>query len=142
MKKTVTASVASGNCSCGRVQFRAESNPFQVSYCHCSDCRKATGAPVTVFIGFDSRTILFTRENPDIHRPEPVIQRLFCAACGTPIGYIDDRLPNEIYFYSGVFEDPSKFKPELHAWVSEKLDWLTIIDELPRYERFSRSRSS
>ena len=142
MNKTVNASVTIGNCSCGRVQFRTESAPFQVSYCHCSDCRKATGAPVTVFIGFDSQNILFTRVYPDIHRSEPMIQRLFCATCGTPIGYIDDRLPNETYFYAGSLEDPSKFKPELHSWVSEKLDWLEINDQLPHYERFSRMRSS
>lgn len=142
MNTTAMALETKGSCSCGRIRFRIKSMPFQVSYCHCTDCRKATGAPVTVFAGFDSKKVIFTRDQPDIHNPAPMIYRLFCATCGTPIGYIDDRLPNEVYFYSGALEDPSKFRPELHAWVSEQLDWLEIEDQLPHHDMFSRLRSS
>jgi len=131
-----------GSCSCGRVRYRATEDPFLVSYCHCTDCRKATGAPVTVFVGFKSADVQFKGEKPDRHRPTPTVDRLFCAICGTPIGYEDDQLPDEIYFYSSTLEDPSRYLPQLHAWVSERLDWLHIEDDLPHYERFSRQRGS
>src|SRR5690606_37198555 len=39
-------------CRCGAVRFEASAEPHQVSYCHCSDCRRASGAPVSAFVGF------------------------------------------------------------------------------------------
>lgn len=95
---------------------------------------------MTVFVGFNSTNIKFSGEQPDTHKSAPTVERLFCATCGTPIGYRGSRLPDEIYLYSGVLENPSRFIPELHAWVSERLEWLEIVDHLPHYERFSRLR--
>jgi hypothetical protein len=49
-----------GGCRCGAVRFEASVEPNHVSYCHCSDCRKATGAPVTAFVGFAADQVSLT----------------------------------------------------------------------------------
>ena len=36
-----------GGCRCGAVRFEASADPHHVSYCHCKDCRRASGAPVS-----------------------------------------------------------------------------------------------
>lgn len=130
-----------GRCRCGAYRFRAHAEPFQVSYCHCSDCRKATGAPVTVFVGFRESEVDLLGEAASAYLSSSRVQRLYCGKCGTPIGYSDARLPGEIYYYLGVLEAQDGLVPQLHAFVSEKLPWLEIEDGLPRHERFSRSRS-
>ena len=36
-----------GGCRCGAVRFEASGEPFCATYCHCSDCRTAPGAPAS-----------------------------------------------------------------------------------------------
>ena len=75
------------------------------------------------------------------YTPKAGVQRLHCSACGSPIAYLDERLPDEIYFYLGVVDQQAELVPMRHAWVSEQLSWLNIADHLPVHEGFSRDRS-
>lgn len=130
----------SGGCRCGKYKFRVSAKPFLTSYCHCSDCRKATGAPVTVFVGFNEAEIQLGGKDALTYQSTPTVQRLFCGNCGTPIGYRDNRLPGEIYYYLGIMNKPENFCPTLHAWTAEQLAWLKINDDLPHFKAFSRQR--
>ena len=51
-----------GSCRRGAVRFEASAEPHHVSYCHCGDCRKATGAPVSAFVGFAADKVSLTGE--------------------------------------------------------------------------------
>lgn len=86
MSETTSANLA-GRCRCGAWRFDAAAEPFQVSYCHCTDCRRATGAPVTVFAGFRHDDIEANGEEPAEYSAVPGVSRLFCRRCGTPVGY-------------------------------------------------------
>lgn len=128
-----------GGCVCGRVRFTCSRPPFRVSYCHCADCRHVTGAPVSVFVGWKTADVHF--EGTPIERQSSAQAcRLSCGTCGTPFGYRDERLPEELYLLAGTLDAPEKLHPQCHAWTEEALPWLVIDDELPRYPRFSRSR--
>ena len=128
-----------GGCSCGAVRFRCTVEPFWASYCHCSDCRHVTGAPVTVMVGFRDGEVRFDGV-PSWRRTSECVHRAHCAECGTPLVYRDDRLPGEVYLMAGAFDDPSFIRPQMHAFVDEALPWLTIADDLPRKKGFTRSR--
>lgn len=95
---------------------------------------------MAVFAGFRSDDVDVAGEKASIYQSRPEVERLFCARCGTPIGYQDVRLPGEIYYYIGMLEEQSKIAPQLHAWMAERLEWLDIADDLPRYPHFSRPR--
>lgn len=135
----MTEPVAEGGCYCGDLRIRVTGRPIYVSYCHCRDCRKSSGAPVTVFVGYRAEQVE-TRGEPGRYNSSPGIRRSFCTVCGTPISYEDDRLPEEIYLTVGVFDEPEQFKPWLHGWTSQSLSWLRTEDDLPRYEGTSRPR--
>ncbi|HET7314686.1 MAG TPA: GFA family protein [Salinisphaera sp.] len=112
-----------------------------MSHCHCDDCRQATGAALTTFVGYQARQVQFEEAVPAEYSHRPGAARLFCRDCGTPIGYRDARLAHELYFYLGVMAAPERFQPEYHAFVDQALPWLGLDDDLPRYSRFSRSRN-
>ena len=132
-----------GGCICGAVRFRLDARPDWVSYCHCKDCRKATGAPLTAFVGAATATVRFEGEvKPAVYRSSPQVQRHFCPRCGSPIAYEDERLPGMIYFFLGALDAPEDFPPRHHAFESHRLSWLRIDDDLPRYARFSAKRSN
>lgn len=128
-----------GGCACGAVRLRCTAPPLHASYCHCADCRRQTGAPVTVFVGFDPAAVHF-ESAPRTRHCAPHVRRGFCPACGSPMAYADDRLADAIYLLAGVFDDPGFIRPQCHAWTREALAWLDIADGLPRYPGFSRPR--
>ena len=128
---------AEGGCRCGAVAFRVRAEPTEVAYCHCRDCRRSSGAPVSLWVGYRSERVELTRGEPTVYESSPGVRRSFCATCGSPISNEDERLPGQTYLPGGVFDDPDAFEPEAHDWVSRRLRWFDVPDGLPRYERSS-----
>jgi hypothetical protein len=94
-----------GGCRCGAVWFEASAEPFYASYCHCGDCRRASGAPVAAFVGFYAADVRFAGEKGSTYGAAP-IKRSFCATCGAPIAYTDDRIGDQIFFMLGAAAGP------------------------------------
>lgn len=136
----MTAHVADGGCRCGAVRIRANGEPVEAIYCHCRDCRKSSGAPVSLFIGLRTEQMETERGIPKVYESSVGVRRSFCGDCGTPLSYEDERLPGEVYVPVGVFDDPRPFEPEVHDWVSQRLEWFDVRDELPRYQESSKPR--
>lgn len=128
---------AEGGCRCGAVAFRARAEPTVVVYCHCRDCRRSSGAPISLWVGYRSERVELTRGEPTVYESSPGVRRSFCGTCGSPISFEDERLPRETYLPGGVFDDPEAFEPEAHDWVSRRLRWFDVPDGLPRYEKSS-----
>ena len=128
---------AEGGCRCGAVAFRARAEPTVVVYCHCRDCRRSSGAPIALWVGYRSERVELTRGEPTVYESSPGVRRSFCATCGSPISFEDERLPGETYLPGAVFDDPEAFEPEAHDWVSRRLRWFDVSDGLPRHERSS-----
>ncbi len=127
-----------GSCRCGVIGAEAKAEPFLVSYCHCRDCRKQTGAPVMAFVGF--------RESDLAWHGEPArwrsggVERAFCASCGSQIGYRDERLAGDVYLTLGFMDEPERYPPSVHAFAMRQLPFLHIADDLPRHDGFSVER--
>lgn len=128
-----------GGCRCGAVRFEASAEPHHVSYCHCGDCRRASGAPVSAFVGFLVDQVAFTGKALKMFENGPVT-RSFCGICGSPIAYVDERLEDDIYFTLGAMDMPADFTPTQHAYVSEQLPFLHMSDDLPRHLKTSVKR--
>ena len=128
-----------GRCSCGAIRFAASVEPFQVSWCHCKDCRRQTGAPAVVWAGFESGQIAFEGSPKRRHSSENVT-RSFCADCGTPISYEHDELAGEIYIHAGLFDDADHLVPDRHAYVTSKLFWMHLEDGLAKSDDTTRER--
>ena len=133
-------SEATGRCLCGDFRFVARGEPAHRIYCHCVDCRRATGAPVSVLIGYPAEDVEYTGETPRSYRSSRTVTRAFCGGCGGSVSYEDELLPGEVYLHAGLFGDPEPFAPETHSWVSQAVGWLRLTDDLPRHERSSRLR--
>jgi len=136
----VTGGVAEGGCRCGAVMVRASGDPTVVVYCHCRDCRRSSGAPVSLWAGYRAERVGLTGGEPKVYESSPGIYRSFCGACGTPISFEDERLPGETYLPVGVFDDPESFEPEKHDWVSRRLSWFDVRDGLLRHKQSSIPR--
>lgn len=128
-----------GGCRCGAITFEASSEPFYTSYCHCSDCRRASGAPVAAFVGFLTSDVTFQGERPSTYGKHP-IKRSFCPTCGAPLAYSDARIEHQIFFMLGAMDHPERYPPSVHGYVSEELPFFHLNDGLPRLETHTAPR--
>ena len=128
---------ASGRCLCGNLQFEVHGRRLWVAHCHCDSCRRNTGSAVATFVGYRKEQLTYTRGERRFYESSPGVQRGFCADCGTPMTYEADRCPDEVHLYISTLDNPGDFKPQLHVFIAERIPWMEVHDDLPRYEGFS-----
>ena len=128
---TTTAQTKQGRCLCAE---------RWCAHCHCDSCRRNTSSPFTTFFGVPKDAYQFTGKQPSVYRSSPGVRRLFCANCGTPVAYESDRYPREIHFYAASLEQPNDIAPQFHVHCEEKLSWVILGDDLPRYDREKRKQ--
>ena len=126
-----------GHCFCGAVRFVASAEPFQVSWCHCKDCRRQTGAPAVVWAGFQVGELAI-EGTPKRRRSSEHVTRSFCADCGTPLSYEHDELKGEIYIHAGLFDEADRLVPDRHGNETSKLFWIHLEDGLDAFEATTR----
>ncbi|WP_244936498.1 GFA family protein [Methylobacterium currus] len=124
--------VISGGCRCGAVRYEARGKPRNVTVCHCADCRGATGAPMVGWLTVRRDSCRVTAD-PAWFRSSPRAERAFCPSCGTPLAYRADDLPDEIDLTLASLDDPERFPPRDHVWVSRRLSWVALPPGLPCY---------
>lgn len=130
--------VETGRCLCGEVRFEARGEPLWVAHCHCHSCRRNTGGPVTTFVGYRREQLSYLSGERRTYESSPGVRRRFCGTCGTPLSYEADRCADEIHLYVSTLDHPSRFEPGLHVHFEEKVGWLELNDDLPRYDHGSR----
>ncbi|QRE73018.1 GFA family protein [Methylobacterium aquaticum] len=133
MSTTISARI-SGGCRCGAVRYEAEGAPWNLTVCHCQDCRGATGAPMVGWLTVRRDACRFTAE-PAWFRSSPRAERGFCPSCGTPLAYRADALPDEIDLTMASLDDPERFPPRDQVWVSRRLSWVALAPGLPAHPR-------
>jgi hypothetical protein len=126
-----------GRCFCGAVRIVTAAAPFQVSWCHCRDCRRQTGAPAVVWAGFRTEQVTFEGA-PKRRKSSEQVVRSFCAECGTPISYEHDELAGELYIHAGLFDEADRLVPDRHGYVTSKLFWMHLDDGLSKFAATTR----
>lgn len=124
-----------GGCLCNSLRFRVDAEPLWVAHCHCTSCRRNTGAAFATFVGVSDEAFAYETGSPRRYESSTGVWRSFCADCGTPVTYEADRFPGEVHINIGTLDAPQDFVPTGHVWVEEQLPWLHIVDGLPRHPR-------
>lgn len=120
-----------GGCLCGAVRFSCEGEPVNVRICHCRLCQKSMGAPFFARALFDQKAL--TLEGPTgRYATSEQLERVFCQTCGTRIGSWRTN-GTAAGIALALFDDRNAFSPTDHIWISEKIDWLRLADDLPQF---------
>ena len=129
----MTEEFAIGRCLCGRLSYRVTGPVVWSGYCHCSSCRRFTGSVVTNWLGISDVHLEFDGELPARYR-DGGVTRGFCPHCGSSMTYASARFPGYIQLHLGSLDEPGRVHPQAHVHHAEKIDWLDIDDDLPRFE--------
>ena len=117
-----------GGCQCGSIRYAVFASPSDgVIICHCRMCQKALGSSSALFVGVNLTDFQWTRGSAASFQSSSVVQRLFCARCGTPLAYQAKQAPL-IYLHLGSFDQPQHFgKPQMQIGVESCLgEWALV----------------
>ena len=126
------SNVICGGCLCGSVRYEATGQPYNITHCHCSDCRRGSGAPFVTWASFRRNEFRFTVGEPKDLRWAGRV-RSFCPHCGTPLTFLTEPSADEIDVTVCSFDQPAILTPADHIWVEDRLPWIRLADGLPAY---------
>ncbi len=130
-----------GRCYCGQVTLESAAEPQVVTYCHCSDCKRWTGAPAPVFAAFETAALSLNGPVQEFSAPPgvtpPKVIRWTCTACGSPLAASFDYLPDQLYVPLGVLEEMDSLAPTMHCHAQARAGWLEQ-DGLPEAQGTGR----
>ena len=124
-----------GRCHCGAISYVAAGPPDHHALCHCDDCRRWSGAPMSGWIAWPEDRVTISG-TPVRYRSSTSGSREFCGACGTGLFYRNAAVvPGMVDVQTATLDDPETLPPMLQSQLAERLDWMTHVDELPGFER-------
>ena len=126
-----------GVCMCGAVRFGTTADPARVIHCHCEDCRRHTGAPMATLPVYSADQVVFSGQARRLYRSSENAQRAFCPTCGTSITFEADLrgYGSVCALHISAFDDPETLRPTHHSYFAERISWMDLADDLPRYKR-------
>lgn len=130
-----------GSCFCGEVVVKCRDQPRSVSYCHCTICRRLTGAPF-------SAQALFPSAMADVElepgaklqslQTSRAVTRQRCATCQSPVratlfGGKFSAIPLGMLgrWTSVVDGVENPLQPQHHLHYAERV--MDVVDGLPKY---------
>lgn len=132
---------STGRCLCGSVRYTIAGAPTIVLDCHCSMCRRESGAASLVFVGY-RRADVSIGSRLKYYRSSDIAKRGFCPECGSPICYEDNADGEVIWITAGTHDDPQTLPKREHVYVEDKLPWVDIGKDLMQWSRERTTRSA
>jgi len=129
-------SVIRGSCLCGGIRFEVDPPFLWASYCHCSRCRKHSGADhgVQARVPREQFRLLQGEELISVYRPGDGRVKAFCSVCGSSLFGNEWPDGDQIGVRLGAFDDDPGIRPEFHTFVDSQPPWSEVPDDgLPRY---------
>ncbi len=130
-------SVYEGGCLCGAIRYRSSAPPLRGVLCHCSMCRRHSGAPVLGFVHFPLAAFRWLGSEPSRYRSSANAERGFCATCGSTVSMHETVLADRVQVALGSLDDPGLARIDDHVWTADRIGWFEVSDRLPRFARSS-----
>ena len=122
--------MARGECNCGSVTFEIDAKLSDVYVCHCSICRRSSGANGMAVVIVDNDRFRWTGGEELVthwQKPGTEWEKWFCRICGSPVpGRNDDSrmfVPAAL-----ITEGGESLRVAHHIWVDSKAVWDEIGD--------------
>ena len=123
-----------GGCLCGAIRYEGIGEPYNVTHCHCEDCRKSAGAPLVTWASFSRDNFQFMKGKPrEIVWAGRV--RSFCPTCGSALTFKSESDSDEIDVAVATFDQPDLVTPADHIWTEDRISWVKLADNLPEHAR-------
>ena len=125
-----------GSCLCGGVRFEVTAPFRRANFCHCSRCRKHSGAAALAQgrVPRSGFRLLCGEELLRVYRPPGGMSKVFCTECGSSL--FGGTWPDgpEVSIRLGVLDGDPSIAPQYHSYTDSMAPWDSLPDDgLPRY---------
>lgn len=124
-----------GGCLCGGVRYEINGPFLRAGHCHCSRCRRHSGAAVCTQgrVRHEQFRLVRGEDRVRTYREAGQAAKAFCAECGSSLfGGTWPEGP-EVSVRLGTLDGDPGIRPQYHAFVDSRAPWDEIHDDLPRY---------
>jgi len=138
---TAEASMFTGHCLCGSVQYRSSGPALFSVICHCRDCQRASGGGGVPILGISKSS--FTHSGPVKQSRvrggsgQPAV-RNFCSECGSLLFGTPESAPDMVTIYVGSLDDPTCFFPTDALFTSHRPTWAKLAAQLVEHAANSK----
>ena len=122
-----------GGCYCGSVHYEAGGLAFHLTSCHCSICRRTTGAPFVAWFSVPRSEFRLSQGVSTRFRSTPKDVQTFCSHCGTQLTFEHNDATDEIDITTCSLDELGGLSPQDHMRTSSRLPWITLADGLRKY---------
>ena len=123
-------------CQCRGFQAIVTGEPAYIGMCHCTECQRRSGVPLTCNAYFPSDQVrlegdrkVYTRDGAEGRQ----LHNSFCPTCGATVCWTADLLPGHIGIAVGCFNDPDFPAPHASTWEQSMAKWVTPPDGTARF---------
>jgi hypothetical protein len=117
-------STRTATCNCGAIRLEARGQPVRVGLCHCTTCRKESGAPFTTNAIWQADDV--TIRGDTASWKDATDARHFCPSCGSAMFGISDGT-GEIEIRLGALDVvPTDLVPTYELWVARRETWFQV----------------
>ena len=117
-----------GGCFCGAIRYQIDDCEHLVANCHCSMCRRTSGAPFVTWVVVPREAFRYTSGEARQLASSARGSREFCPRCGTPLTFVTEERPEKIDITTGSLDDPHAFPPRVAVQEDAKLSWLSATE--------------
>lgn len=122
-----------GGCFCRFVRYRARGRPRGETVCHCTICRRASGAPAMAWFTVAVGDFEWLAGEPRTFQSSGHGRRAFCPRCGTALTFWSRREPELIDVATCSLDEPECVPPRDHTQTTGRLSWVKPGDGLPAF---------
>lgn len=118
-----------GACHCGLCRYEIDLDlPDDVVNCHCTICRRTTGATLVTWATVPRTKFRWSAGWPARYSSSALATRHFCPGCGAQLAFMHAGSPDTIDVTTATLEHPENFPPTRNIWVAAHLPWLPLGD--------------
>jgi hypothetical protein len=129
-----------GKCLCSGVEFEVRDPPQRLYQCHCSLCRKESGAAsnAAFIVRSEQLAWLAGQDLVSSYIKPTGFRSDFCSKCGSPVPH-PLRSTSYVWVPVGLLEEPVTLSVAMHLFVGSKASWEpmpvagTLHEEVPAF---------
>jgi hypothetical protein len=129
----------SGGCLCGAIRYTLTAPLNSVIACHCSHCRKISGAGSSHNVAIPTSALSITMGEPKVYADTADsgnrLNRYFCANCGSSLFSRREKMPEMTVLKAGTLDDASGLKLAMNIWTDSALPWMHLDPEIEKHQK-------
>ncbi len=133
MTKDTSHTRLAGGCLCESIRYEIDPATSVTDYCHCADCRKASGGITLAWVQVPAAGFRLTRGEPVGYSRGGGGTRWHCGTCGAHTHATTNRRGGSVGVTVGTLDEPEAVRPVGHGFDGSRPSWLVIADDAPRF---------